>query len=96
MGVDVDASSATSWGIRRWVIASVDIPLAESCRMSDLERTVIGALAPGVGGMVILRARVGAIEVVLPSVSRVGSRKCLRMGQVTDVDVWPWAAFGLP
>ena len=64
--------------------------------MSNPERTVIGALAPGVGGMVVLRARVGVVVVVLPSVSAEGSWKCLRMGQVTDIDVWPWAAFGFP
>ena len=35
-------------------MASVDIPSADSCRMSSLERTVIRASAPGVGGIMIL------------------------------------------
>jgi hypothetical protein len=89
MGVDMDAISVTSCGTRRQVIASIDIPSAESWQRSDPERTVMGALAPGVGGMVMLRSRVGATMGVVPSVSDVGKRKCLHMGQVTEVDVWP-------
>ena len=64
--------------MRRRVIASVDIPSAESCLMSVLERTVIGPSAPGVGGMVVLRA-----WLVLSK----GRQKCLRMGHETEVEV---------
>lgn len=96
MGVDEDAILATSCGTRRQVIASIDIPSAESCQMSDLERTVMGALVPGVGGMVVLRSQVGTTTGVLPSVSVVGRWKYLWMGQLTEVDVCPWAAFGFP
>ena len=94
--MDMDAILAISCGTRRRVIASVDIPSAESCRMSDPERTVMGVLAPGVGGMVVLHSWVGAVVGVLPSMSVVGRQKCLRIGQVTEVEVWPWAAFGFP
>ena len=55
MGVVVVAMSAISLGTRRWVMASVDIPSAESWWMSSLDRTVIGASAPEVSGMVVLR-----------------------------------------
>ena len=96
MGVDEDAISAISCGTRRQVIASVDIPSADNCQMSDPERTIMGLLAPRVGGTVVLRSRVGAVVGVLPSVSTVGRRKCLRIGHVTEVEVWPWAAFRFP
>ena len=46
--------SATSCGTKRRVIASVDKPSTESCRMSVLVRTFIGVLAAGVGGIVVL------------------------------------------
>jgi hypothetical protein len=64
------------------VIALVDIPSADSCQMSSPERTVIGALAPGVGGIVVLCCWVsmGSVE---------GRWKCFQIGHVTDVDVWP-------
>ena len=82
MGVNVEAISAISRGTRRRVIASVDRPSAESCRISELVRTFIGASPAGVGGIVVLWARSG---VVVASVE--GSWKCFRIGQETEVDV---------
>ena len=94
--MDVDAISAISCGMRRQVIASMDIPLADSCQMSDPERTIMGASAPRVGGMVILQLRLIDAAGMLPSGSAVRRQKCLQIGQVTEVDVCPWAAFGFP
>ena len=54
--------------------------------MSVSVRTVIEPSAPGVGGMVVLHVRsVGAMG-MLPAGSTVGRWKCLRMGQVTEVE----------
>lgn len=64
----------TSCGTRRQVITSADKLSTESCWMSVLMRTVIGALAAGVGGIVVLWAR------FVGSDSLVGRRKCLRNG----------------
>ena len=81
MAVDVEARAVTSSGMRRWVRVSMGILSAESWRSWELVITSIGTAAAGVGGMVVLRARsVG---------SAMGSRKCLQMGQETDVEVWP-------
>ena len=82
IGEDAVAILATSGGTKRRVIASVDTPSAESWRMSVLVRRVMGVSAAGVGGMVVLRARVNA-----GLVSSVGGRKCFLIGQVADVDV---------
>jgi hypothetical protein len=90
MGVDVDAISAISGGTKRRVIASVDTPSADSCRMSLLVSMFMGTSAAGVGGIVVLRARFGGVG------SSVGIRKCFQMGQVTEVDVWPCAALWFP
>ena len=59
MGAVVDAISATSCGTRRRVIASIDKPSADNCRISVLVRTFIGVSAAGVGGIVVLLAWVG-------------------------------------
>ena len=66
------------------------MPSEASCLMVSLVSTFMGPLAAGVGGMVMLRWRSGR------SVVGGGDLKCLRMGHDTDVEVWPWAAFGLP
>lgn len=93
MGVDMDAISVISWGTRRWVIASMDKPSAESWRISALVRTFMGVSLAGVGGIVVLQVRsVG----ILPTGSAVGRRKCFRIGHVTKVDVCPWAALWFP
>jgi hypothetical protein len=88
MGDDVVASSAISCGTRRRVIASVDIPSADSWRMSFPVRSVIGVSVPRVRGIVVLRLWGGAGGVLL-SVRR---QKCFLMGHVTEVDVCPCAA----
>jgi hypothetical protein len=54
MGVVTVAMSAISLGTRRRVMASVDIPSAESWWMSSPDRMVISVSALGVGGMVVL------------------------------------------
>ena len=77
MGAGVIAMSATSFGMRRWVIASGDIPSAESWWMSLLESSVMGTSASGVGGMVVLRWQVTLGCRIIPSGSVVGRRKCL-------------------
>ena len=92
MGVDVIASSATSCGTRRQVIASVDIPLADSCWMSLPVRRVIGLSAPGVGGTVVLHLRVAGVTGMVPSGSAVRRRKCFLIGQSTEVNVCPCVA----
>ena len=68
------------------MIASVDIPLADNCWMLSPERTVIGASAPGVRGIVVLRCQ---LVVMLAMGSVVGRRKCFWIGHVTDIEVWP-------
>ena len=96
MDVDIIVSSAMSCGMRRHVIASVDIPSADDWRMSSPMRRVIGVSAPGVGGMVMLHSQVMGTVGILPAGSAVCRQKCFLIGQVTEVEVWPWAALWFP
>ena len=75
-------------------MASVDIPSAKSWRMLLPESRVMGTSAPGVGGIVVLHCQGGGG--MMPSGSVVGRRKCLQMGHVTDVEVWPCTALMFP
>ena len=65
------AMSATSFGMRRHVIASVDIPSTKSWQMSSPDRTFIRASALGVGRMVVLCCQLAGE--MLPLGSAVGS-----------------------
>lgn len=80
------AKSATVWGTRRRVMSSVVIPSADSWRMSSLVSRVIGLSAPGVGGIVVLRALVGDGVGTVVSESVRGRRKCFRIRQWMEVD----------
>jgi hypothetical protein len=55
--------------------------------MSSPDSMVIGASAPGVGGIVVLRCWPVVAIGMLPLRSVVGRQKCFWMGQVTDVEV---------
>ena len=54
--------------------------------MSVLVSTFIGESSAGVGGIVVLRARVAGVS---STESAEGRRKCLRIGHVTEVEVCP-------
>jgi hypothetical protein len=55
----------------------------------------MGTSTPGVGGIVVLCWWVAGVGIV-PLRSGAGRQKCFRIGQVTDVDVWPSAALWFP
>ena len=71
-------------------MSSTAIPSAANCLISSLVSTDMGPPAAGVGGIVVRRCRTGG------SVDGGGERECFRIGHETEVDVWPWAALGLP
>ena len=88
--------SVISCGTKRWVIASVDIPSADSCRMSLPVSRVIGVSAPGLGGIVVLRSR-GVVAIgMLPAGFVTGGQKCFQIGHSTEVDVCPCAVLWFP
>lgn len=91
----VVAKLAMLVGTRRWVILSIDMLLSARLRMLLLVRTCMGLSALGVGGIVVLRWRLGGAG-MMSAGSVVGSLKCLRMGHVTEVDVCPLAALWFP
>ena len=78
------------------MIASVDIPSADSCQISSPVSKVIGVSAPGVGRIVVLRSCDGAPVGMLPTGSAIGNRKCLRIGHSMEVKVCPCAALWFP
>jgi hypothetical protein len=76
MGAGPVAILATSLGTRRRVIASVDIPSADSWQMSSPESSVMGMSTPRVGGIVVLHWQAALGGGMMPSGSVVGRRKC--------------------